>query len=116
MGTALPEQRPIPLGVRRAIIDKLTDVYVDERVGYSGDWTDAKVAGAMSPPVPREFVARLRAENFGPERSSEHIRQALAEAKAEQEQIKAGLALLTELNTRAAKVERTLADIEKSLR
>ena len=64
---------------RRLIFQKLDEVYLDEKTGYSGDWTDARVATHLG--VPRAWVAAVREENFGPEKSNEEVRAVLAEIK-----------------------------------
>lgn len=50
---------------RRLIFERLNDVYADEKVGYSGEWTDKRVAEDMG--VPLAWVRTVREENFGPE-------------------------------------------------
>lgn len=54
---------------RRIIFAKLNDVYLDEKVGYADDWSDAKVAQDLGVPV--EWVALVREPDFGPEITKE---------------------------------------------
>jgi hypothetical protein len=54
---------------KRIIFAKLNDVYEDEKVGYSGDWSDAKVAKDLGVPV--AWVKEVRDESFGPEMNAD---------------------------------------------
>jgi hypothetical protein len=54
---------------KRIIFSKLNDVYADEKTGYSGDWTDAKVAADLGVSV--DWVREVRDEDFGPETNAE---------------------------------------------
>ncbi|RRY08852.1 hypothetical protein [Brucella anthropi] len=63
---------------KRIIFAKLEEVYLDHRTGYSSDWSDQRVADDLG--VPRKWVEVMRDANFGPERSDEAIKTALAEA------------------------------------
>lgn len=49
---------------RRIVIDKLSDVYLDDRSGYAPPWTDAAVARDLG--VPRAWVSEIRDYAFGP--------------------------------------------------
>jgi hypothetical protein len=62
---SLDNIKPMSRIERRIIISKLNDVYVDEKIGYRGDWSDGKVATDLGVPV--QWVAEIRDENFGPE-------------------------------------------------
>ncbi|WP_394031242.1 MarR family transcriptional regulator [Xanthobacter autotrophicus] len=64
---------------RRLIFAKLNDVYLDEKTGYSGVWSDKKVAEDLG--VPWKWVQDIRAENFGPAGDNEAAREVVAEAK-----------------------------------
>jgi hypothetical protein len=48
---------------KRAILDELSNLYVSEEVGYSADWTDAKLAAKLS--MPEAWVRSLREEFHG---------------------------------------------------
>lgn len=98
---------------RRAVVEKLQEVYLNEVTGYSPGWTDAKVAAEID--RPRAWVAQIREEMFGPEKANEDIRAALAAAKAVLADIKSVDSLLSELRTRAEKIERVIIAIEDSL-
>lgn len=65
---------------RRIIFEKLNELYANETTGYSGDWTDKKVAESLG--CPRAWVAQIREENFGPEGSNEVISADLDKAGA----------------------------------
>lgn len=62
---------------RRQIVSLLGEVY--DKKGYSGDWSDAKVAIKLD--VPRAWVVHLRAENFGDESGNEELRALIGEAR-----------------------------------
>lgn len=105
---------------RRLIIEKLSEVYVDEQTGYSAGWTDKKVAETLG--VPRAWVVKLRDENFGPARSPE-IEDALKEARAvagEVRTLSETLSAVTKqlgvLADRAGRIERIAGEIEKAVR
>jgi hypothetical protein len=49
---------------KRIIFSKLNDIYGDEKTGYTGDWTDHKVAEDLG--VPDDWVMLVREEHFGP--------------------------------------------------
>jgi len=51
----------------RIIFAKLNEVYLDERAGYAGDWSDEKIAKILD--VPRSWVATVRDLHFGPDRN-----------------------------------------------
>jgi hypothetical protein len=65
---------------RRLILAKLQDVYVDEKTGYAEGWTDQRLAVDLG--VPRAWVEKLRAENFGPARDNEEVRKFFADLEA----------------------------------
>lgn len=50
---------------RRIIFAKIDENYIDETSGYSGGWSDEKIAKDLN--VPRAWVAEIREHNFGPE-------------------------------------------------
>jgi hypothetical protein len=58
-------ERAMTRDERRIIIAKMQEIYLNETVGYAGDWTDDKVAEDMG--VPRVWVSTIRDETFGPE-------------------------------------------------
>jgi hypothetical protein len=99
---------------RRIIFDKLNQVYLDDKVGYSVGWTDEKVASDLG--VPRAWVRVLREENFGDEIANEDIHKTVNEARAllsEMQLLKPDVAQwLSLLN----KVEKSLAEIQKVLK
>lgn len=63
---------------RRIIFEKLNEVYLDDKVGYSDGWSDDKVANDLA--VPRAWVKLIRDENFGDEITSESVRAKVKEA------------------------------------
>lgn len=54
---------------RRIIFGKLDEVYIDERSGYCKDWNDERVSKELG--CPRAWVAQVRDENFGPQKSDQ---------------------------------------------
>lgn len=99
---------------RRVIFEKLNEVYVDEKQGYSEQWTDAKVATDLG--TPRSWVAKVREEMFGPEGANEDIRKAVTEAKATLAECRKLAEAFAPLLGRAEKIEKTLIEIERGLR
>lgn len=107
---------------RRIIFQKLNEVYVDEKSGYSESWTDAVVAKDLG--VPRDWVRNLRDEMFGPEGANEEIRASIEEARKLLDEAKAIgvsaqegiMAQLKALLHKAEKIEKTMVQIEASLR
>lgn len=71
MPEAIKAEAPKQMGrdERRLIFEKLNEVYVDERTGYSAKWSDETVAKDMG--VPRAWVSEVRDQNFGPDRNEE---------------------------------------------
>lgn len=65
---------------RRIIFAKLSDVYVDEKVGYAQGWSDHRVATDLG--VPRKWVEDIRKENFGDVAINEDMEQFRREAEA----------------------------------
>ena len=63
---------------KRIIFSKLEEVYLDEKVGYSGDWTDQKMATSLG--VPRKWIEDIRESNFGPAANNEEQRRLTDEA------------------------------------
>ncbi|MBR0882443.1 hypothetical protein ACVMGC_000650 [Bradyrhizobium barranii subsp. barranii] len=99
---------------RRIIFEKLNEVYVNDKVGYSASWTDVRVAADLG--VPLQWVKVIRDENFGDEVGNEDIRKQLAEAKE-------ALALVRELEPSIKKLlaladrnERSIAECARVLK
>lgn len=118
-----PVEQPKPMGRddRRIIFEKLHEVYVDEKVGYSEGWTDHRVSTALG--CPQAWVQSVRDEMFGPEGSNEQIRATIADAKTVLAEIKSAVMpaeALTEaikaLTTKADRIEKAILQIEKELR
>jgi hypothetical protein len=105
---------------RRLIFLKLEEVYVDEKVGYSAGWGDAKVATDLG--VPRAWVSTIRDENFGPG-TSEEVERALSETRAlakDYEAFKEAAAKLIaqsgDLSKRLDTLQKLAARIEQAVR
>lgn len=122
------EPRTMSFDDRRLIFSKLHDVYLDERRGYSDGWSDKRVGEDLN--VPRAWVEKIRAENFGPTRDNEDIREFLAKldvARAEASAVrglqialneanKKNLAELSRFEARVEALETTLADLARAAR
>ncbi|SHG87669.1 hypothetical protein [Bradyrhizobium erythrophlei] len=76
VAVASQEPRQPTRDERRIIFDKLNNVYVDERTGYSPGWTDKKVSVDLG--VPQAWVEKIRDENFGSIGSNSAIDEAVA--------------------------------------
>ena len=63
--TVTPEVRTMTRDERRIIFEKINEVYVGEKVGYSDSWSDDKVAKDLG--VPRAWVSTIREDMFGPD-------------------------------------------------
>jgi hypothetical protein len=115
----MPAARVMERDDRRIIFAKLDEIY--DKDGYSADWTDAKVAIDLG--VPRDWVKRIRDENFGPEGSNALIDSAIRDARALLAEAKtfgsAAERVINELRVllgKAEKIERTVIEIERSLK
>lgn len=61
----------------RIIFSKLNEIYGDEQTGYTGEWDDSKVAIDLG--VPKEWIAKVRDDHFGPETNARMMRSAIDE-------------------------------------
>lgn len=64
---------------RRTIFAALTEHYVDEKTGYSRDWSDHRIATDLG--VPRKWVEDIRDEMFGPISANPEMQTYLDEYK-----------------------------------
>jgi hypothetical protein len=99
---------------RRIIFEKLNEVYVNDKVGYAGGWTDAKVASDLG--VPLQWVRVIRDENFGDEVGNEDIRKQLAEAKEALALVRQLEPDIKKLLALADRIERSVAECSKVLK
>jgi hypothetical protein len=92
---------------KRRVLDKLNEVYTGEALGYSGDWSDGKVAAALS--VPKAWVTDLRVEFHGENAGNESTDKEARDRKR----------AVNELKGDIDRIEKTilnaLADAEKAL-
>jgi hypothetical protein len=105
---------------RRIIFEKLNDVYLNDKVGYSAGWTDERVATDLG--VPRAWVKLIRDENFGEEMANEEITQKVVEASKVLDEIKQKTAQaeviwadVKRLNNEAERIGKSLDVIRKTL-
>lgn len=104
----------------RVIYAKLDGVYLTERTGYSGGWTDARVSKDLG--VPIEWVADVRERWFGPD-SNVAATEQIAASKAVIAECEVALAKGNELIAMMATLQTTLdqhrsdlAALEQSLK
>ena len=109
-------ERAMSRDERRLIIAKMQDIYLNETVGYAGDWSDEKVAKDMG--VPRIWVAQIRDETFGPD-INEDLYKALHGAKELANELQAAthgaepvIRMLQELMVKAEAMEMKLRKME----
>ena len=72
---------------RRIIFAKISEVYVNEEVGYADGWTDHKIAVDLG--VPHAWVAKTRDDMFGPAGDNKQIKELIAEFEKLDGKIKA---------------------------
>lgn len=97
---------------KRLIFAKIHEVYGDN--SYLDNWTDAKVAIDLG--VPRAWVKQVREADFGAEGGNEEIKASIEEAKKILADCKKVGEMFAPLLGRAEKIEKTMIEIEKSLR
>lgn len=78
---------------RKLIYAQLDEVYVDEKTGYSKDWSDHRVSTYLQ--VPRVWVETVRSDMFGPLATNSETHQFLSEVD---EAIKDGKDVFEEIN------------------
>lgn len=73
---------PKAMGIedRRIVYEKIGDVYLDPKTGYSKGWTDQRIAEELG--CPRAWVSEVRDMMFGPEANQE-----LAALRAEHKKV-----------------------------
>lgn len=115
-GPAIEPHRPQTRDDRRIIFEKIDEIYVDEKVGYSAGWSDERIAKDLG--VPRAWVAKIRDENFGPD-IDEAATTAITAARAVLDEIRTigGSAetivrQLQELIAKAERIEAALKTME----
>lgn len=63
--------RVMAIDDRRIVFEKIGDVYVDPKIGYSKDWTDQRIAVELG--CPRAWVSEVREQFYGPEANQELV-------------------------------------------
>lgn len=96
---------------KRIIFTKLEEIYIDERTGYSGNWTDQKVADDLG--IPRKWVEDMREANFGPVGNNEEARKAMDELGKLRVELSG---LVADFATKAKGIQSRIDGVEKSLR
>ncbi|MBR0741190.1 hypothetical protein JQ581_30085 [Bradyrhizobium liaoningense] len=99
---------------RRIIFEKLNEVYVNDKVGYAGAWTDERVAQDLG--VPRAWVRLIRDENFGDEAGNEDLRKMLIEARTAVERVRAIEGEMRSLLSLADKLEKGIAEATRVMK
>jgi hypothetical protein len=97
---------------RRIIFEKLNEVYLNEKVGYSGDWSDDKVATDLN--VPRAWVRLIREENLGDANSNEAMAASNADVQAFFEAYRKIEPELKQLLSLAEKIEKNQAELMRA--
>lgn len=94
VGVDLPKipERAMDRTERRLIFARLNELYIDETKGYSGDWTDAKVAEDLG--VALAWVEEVREADFGPEINASIVDERLKEIMAIGEAIERRIVLV----------------------
>ena len=90
-GPVIPEvtdtaPRSMTRDERRIIFEKINEVYVGEKVGYSDAWDDDKVSKDLG--VPRAWVSSIREDMFGPDVNETTLKQ-LEEVRAIADEVRA---------------------------
>jgi hypothetical protein len=109
---------------KRVIFQKLEEVYIDEATGYQKGWDDNTVARDLG--VERAWVAQVREDNFGPEKSEDftrilqegaecvaEARDLLAQHNKAQEMYQAIARASVKLSLRLDKLDSELKEIQK---
>jgi hypothetical protein len=116
-----PEPRPMQREEGRIIYEKIKDVYVNEKVGYSDGWTDARIAKDLG--APRAWVAEVREQWFGPEGSNQEIRALIEKAESFLNEVREhakSFSVVVEkwngMTDRCRRLERDLDEIKKAVR
>jgi hypothetical protein len=110
----VPMPRQMTRDDRRIVFEKLNDVYLDEKQGYSPPWTDEKVSVDLG--VPRAWVTNVREEMFGPVGSNSDIEAAIKSACELVVEMKKGNEQIAKLMSSAATIEKRLDQIIKAVR
>jgi hypothetical protein len=92
---------------KRIIFQKIDEMYVGETVGYSGGWSDKKIAADLA--VPLAWVSAIREENFGPDMDEESA-TVLADAKALLSDVRG---MIQGWATRADEIEKSITAIRQ---
>ena len=90
---------------KRIIFERLNMVYVSEKVGYSEDWSDEKVAADVK--APRAWVSAVREEMFGPDINEKSV-TALNEAREVLTELSPVIQQLQKLIGKAEAIEKNL--------
>jgi len=95
---------------RRIIFEKINEVYVGEKVGYSDNWTDEKVALDLG--VARKWVTDIREDMFGPDINEAQARLT-TEAKELIEEIKKTREVMDVLVKHAERIQEQLSNLKR---
>ncbi|HEV2502358.1 MAG TPA: hypothetical protein VGV39_04750 [Mesorhizobium sp.] len=105
---------------RRIVFLKIDEHYESEKVGYRAPWTDAAIARDLN--VPRDWVAKVRDEHFGPGGSNadfdaflEQVAPILADLKNLARSTAAQLEEARKIGERVDDIERLAKRIEREI-
>lgn len=97
---------------KRIIMNKLEDVYLDEKTGYAAGHTDAAVAKDLG--VPRAWVSAIREEFFGPA-VNERVHELKGEVDGLKDEMRALVAMANAVNQKLAEASDRMGRIEREL-
>ena len=83
---------------RRIIFEKINEIYVGEKVGYSDSWDDEKVAKDLG--VPRAWVSAIREDMIWPRRERSHVGTSRRDAGAGQSAVQQLVLKLADIERR----------------
>jgi hypothetical protein len=114
---AVADARPMTRDDKNIIYEKIKEVYLNDKVGYSDGWSDQRVASDLG--VPRGWVATIRDEFFGDEITDQKTRERVKEAHELLAKIKVLVPAIEEARKLigiADTMERELAQIAKVMK
>lgn len=99
--------------MRRLVFSRLNELYLDETKGYSGDWTDAKVAADLQVPV--AWVAEVRDADFGPELNAELLVKKFSDLKELGDKVERHIVLIDKKIEQMQALDGKLASVQEGI-